>query len=73
MIETEVNILNNIIFNMMVSNEKNIFNLHKFKMRLYNKKNCATLMCRIKKLTERKKIIETTIDDIYKLMKTYDK
>jgi hypothetical protein len=73
MIETEVNILNHIILNMMVYNEKNTFNLYKFKTRIYNKKNCDTLMSQIKKLSERKKIIETTINDIYKLMKIYEK
>ena len=73
MIETEVNILNNIILNMMVYNEKNTFILYKFKTRIYNKKNCDTLMAQIKKLSERKKIIEATINDIYKLMKIYEK
>ena len=67
MIETEINILNNIVFNMMVSNKKHIFN-----MRFYNKNNCEPLISQIKKLSERKKRIETTIDDIYKIMKTYD-
>jgi hypothetical protein len=73
MIETEINILNNIICNMMSSNKIFTFNLHKLKTHLYNKKNCDTLMNNIKKLTERKKILETTINDIYKLMKTYEK
>lgn len=73
MIETEISILNNIIFNMIVSNKKSIFNLHRLKMRIFNKKNCDTLMSKIKILSERKKIIETTIHDIYKLMKTYEK
>ena len=72
MIETEIKIINNIIFNIKVSNEKSIFNLNKFKTHLFNKKNCDTLLDQIKMLSEKKKIIENTINDIYKLMKTYE-
>lgn len=72
MIETEINIINNIIFNIKASNGKSIFNLNKFKTRLFNKNSCDSLMCKIKNLCERKKIIENTINDIYKLMKTYE-
>lgn len=72
MIETEINIINNIIFNIKASNGKSIFNLNKFKTRIFNKNSCDSLMCKIKILCERKKIIENTINDIYKLMKTYE-
>jgi hypothetical protein len=72
-IETEINILNNIIFNMIVYNKRNIFNLHKFNSHIYNKKNRDTLMIQIKKITDRKKIIETKMNDIDKLMKIQDK
>jgi hypothetical protein len=73
MIETEIKIINNIIFNIKASNDKSIFNLNKFKTRLFNKKNCDTLVEQIKILSEKKKMIENTINDIYKLMKTYEK
>jgi hypothetical protein len=73
MIETEIKIINNIIFNIKASNDKSIFNLNKFKTRIFNKKNCDTLLEQIKILSERKKMIENTINDIYKLMKTYEK
>lgn len=72
MIETEIKIINNIIFNIKASNDKSIFNLNKFKTRVFNKKNCDTLVEQIKILSERKKMIENTINDIYKLMKTHE-
>lgn len=72
MIETEINILKNIIFNIKVYNEKSVFNFYKFKTRIYNKKNCDMLMAQIKRLSERKKIIEITINDINKLIKCYE-
>ena len=60
-IETEIIILNNIIFNMVVCNKKSIINLNHVRSNIFNKNNCDTLMFQIKKLAERKIIIENAM------------